>query len=529
MLGPEKPRGLFDVGNMAGRLFDKQSVHWFLSANREALFPEEAFADLFPSGRGRPSAPPAVMACVLLLQALEGKSDREAAEALTYDLRWKLACGWGLDVPGFHFSALSYWRGLIARSARPDRIWDALARVAAESGVLRGKRRRAVDSTVLDDAVARQDTATMVVCAARRVLALVPELAGLAGGLEGRGFYEAGGKPAIDWSDEAERDRLVSLLVRDAERLADAAGSLEGLDSRQLDAVGLLGVVSGQDVEPAGGSDGADGRWRIAKKTAPDRVISAVDPQSRHARKTRSAKRDGFKAHLVAEPDTGLTTAARLTAAAGPDAPDGHVGAELIREDPDVGPGPGGEAGSVDEVLGDGAYSSLEMLRACAELGVEPVIKPQPLVPAVGGGFTADDFRVDLAAGTATCPAGQAKKIPRSGQVKFSGCGSCPLRPRCTKSAARSFKATPEHLAQRAHRARVEARGEGFGDVYRSKRPMVERTMAWVTRRARRVPYVGVAKNNAWFRLRCAAVNLRQMVSMGLARDGRGWSVPGTG
>jgi IS5 family transposase len=520
---------LFDVANMAGRLFDKRGVYWFLAVNREALFPEEMFADLFPSGRGRPSAPPSVVACVLVLQALEGKSDREAAEALTYDLRWKVACGLALDVPGFHFSALSYWRGLIAKSGSPDRIWDVLARVMAECGVLRGKRRRAVDSTVVDDAVARQDTATMIVCAVRRVLAVVPEAGVVAGVLEGREFYEAGGKPAIDWSDDAERGRLVSLLVRDAERLVGAAGSLEGLDPRQLDAVGLLGVVSGQDVEPADGSDGTDGRWRIARKTAPDRVISTVDPQARHARKTRSAKRDGFKAHLVAEPDTGLVTAARLTPAAGPDAPDGHVGAGLVREDPDVGPRPGGEPGPVEEVLGDGAYSSLEMLRACEELRVEPVIKPQPLVPAVAGGFTVDDFQIDLEAGTVACPAGQAKKIPGSGQVKFSGCGSCPLRARCTKSAARSFKVTPEHLAQRAHRARVKARGKKFDDVYRSKRPMVERTMAWVTRRARRVPYVGVAKNNSWFKLRCAAVNLKQMVSMGLTRTGQGWSMPETG
>ena len=48
----------------------------------------------------------------------------------------------------------------------------------------------------------------------------------------------------------------------------------------------LLALVAGQDVEPAEGSDGRDGRWRIARKVAPDRVISTVDPQARHTRKS---------------------------------------------------------------------------------------------------------------------------------------------------------------------------------------------------------------------------------------------------
>ena len=72
----------------------------------------------------------------------------------------------------------------------------------------------------------------------------------------------------------------------------------------------MLALVAGQDVEPAEDSDGTDGRWRIARKTAPDRVISTVDPDARHAHKTRERRQDGFKAHVVVEPDTGLTTVA---------------------------------------------------------------------------------------------------------------------------------------------------------------------------------------------------------------------------
>ncbi|WP_371871122.1 hypothetical protein [Mycolicibacterium agri] len=78
----------------------------------------------------------------------------------------------------------------------------------------------------------------------------------------------------------------------------------------------LLALVAGQDVEPVEGSDGTDGHWRIAQKVAPDRVISTVDPDARHAHKTVHRRQDGFKAHLAIEPDTGIITDCTLTKAA---------------------------------------------------------------------------------------------------------------------------------------------------------------------------------------------------------------------
>lgn len=98
---------------------------------------------------------------------------------------------------------------------------------------------------------------------------------------------------------------MVSALVDDALTVLDQVAGVE-LDAKQSDAVALLALVAGQDVEPADGSDGTDGRWRIARQVAPDRVISTVDPETRHAHKSREKKQDGFKAHVVVEPDTGL-------------------------------------------------------------------------------------------------------------------------------------------------------------------------------------------------------------------------------
>ncbi|WP_374114893.1 transposase [Pseudarthrobacter sp. R1] len=79
--------------------------------------------DLFPSRQGRPSVPASVIGSVLVLvlQALQGLSDRETAEALTFDLRWKPACGYGLTDTAFHPSTLTYWRRRRAASKNPHR------------------------------------------------------------------------------------------------------------------------------------------------------------------------------------------------------------------------------------------------------------------------------------------------------------------------------------------------------------------------------------------------------------------------
>src|SRR5205823_13843632 len=96
------------------------------------------------------------------------------------------------------------------------------------------------------------------------------------------------------------------------------------------DAWGLLALVAGQDVEPAEDSDGTDGRWRIARKVAADRVISTVDPQTRHARKSKAVRRDGYRGHVAAEPDTGLITDCELTKAAGQAGSDPVVGSQSV-------------------------------------------------------------------------------------------------------------------------------------------------------------------------------------------------------
>lgn len=509
-------RQLLDVQAWAGHLLPSGSVFEFLAQHRQELFPDDAFADLFPSGRGRPSIPADVIASVLVLQTLHNLSDRETAEAVTFDLRWKAACGFAVTETAFHPSVLTYWRRRLAASDRPHRIFDAVTAVIAQSGALTGRRRRAIDSTILDDAVARQDTVTQLIAQIRRVGREIPETAGVIAGLPGHDYSQPG-KPEIAWDDQTARDELVSRLVGDALTVLQHTGTLE-LTPKQQETVALLALVAGQDVEPAEDSDGTDGRWRIARKVVPDRVISTVDPETRHAHKSREKKQDGFKAHIVIEPDTGLVTAVALTKAAGAQNSDAARGAELLAADNSIGAEP-------VQVLADSGYASGELLAQIAAAGHTAVIKPMPLNRAVPGGFTIDDFTVDTAGGTVSCPAGISRPIAAKGTVSFgAACSSCPLKAQCT-TAARGRKMTISLHDQLKRDHRIRAADPDFQTDYRQHRPMVERSIAWMVRGARRVPYRGVTKNNAWWATRAAAVNLKRLLNLGLTGQDGSWAL----
>ena len=297
----------------------------------------------------------------------------------------------------------------------------------------------------------------------------------------------------------------MSGLVNDALAVLDAVADLE-LGAEQAEAVALVALVAGQDVEPGE----RPGSWRIARRVANDRVISTVDPQARHTRKTGAHKRDGYKGHIATEPETGLVTECALTAAT---APDGPTGVQLLAgEQPGL------------EVLGDTHYGSGQTRAALRAAGHTQTIKPIPLSSAVPGGFTIHDFRIDQPAGTVSCPAGYQTKITASGQASFARwCQRCPLRQHCTSAKdGRTIQVHPHEDELRA--ARRHAMTHSFADSYRRWRPMVERSIAWLVADGhRRVRYRGLARNQLGLSLRLAAINLRRLITMGLDHTDTGW------
>jgi hypothetical protein len=504
-------------------------VYRFLARERTRLFPPELFADLFEP-TGRRSVPPSILAVVMVLQRLEGLSDREAADRFCFDVRWRYAAGVadavaGEETASFAHTVLVDLRARLRCSADPERIFRVTCQLARQVGLVGVQR--VLDSAPLEDAVTTQDTVTMLRGAVRGLLrACPPELAAKVRGMLRRDDdYRSPGKPACDWTDRAAREELVDALVRDAYR-AHYALRDERLDPRVAEAAALLATVTGQDIEETD-----DGRFRIFEGTAPDRVISTVDPQARHGHKTAAHGFDGYKAHIAADPDSEIITAAEVSAATSGDA----VVAPTLLGDLAAG---GDEQGSGQAaqavVYGDSAYGTGAHLTWLEQQRLTPMIKTQvPTAP--GGRFAKDQFRIDLLAGTVTCPARVTVAIRPArrggGRARFGvACRVCPLRQACTSSVRGRVVTIHPHEAELAA-ARARQRDPVWLADYRATRPKVERKLAHLLRRrhgGRRARVRGLVRVAQDFKLLAAAVNLARFASLGLRSTPTGWQLQPT-
>jgi hypothetical protein len=372
----------------------------------------------------------------------------------------------------------------------------------------------------LEDAVTTQDTVTMLRGAIRGLLRACPPAlkTKVQAGLQREDDYVAPGKPACDWTDRAAREALVDALVRDAYR-AHYALRGERLDPRVAEAAALLATVTGQDIEETD-----DGCFRIFAGTAPDRVISTVDPQARHGHKTAAHGFDGYKAHIAADPDSEIICAAEVSAATSGDA---AVAPTLLD---DLVQGQGEQAARA-VVYGDSAYGTGTHLAWLAQQGFTPMVKTQ-LPTAPGGRFTKDQFRLDLQAHTVTCPARVTVAIRPArrggGRARFgAACSVCPLRQACTSSlGGRGVAVHPRETTLAAARARQ--RDPIWLADYRATRPKVERKLAHLLRRrhgGRRARVRGLVRVAQDFKLLAAAVNLARFASLGLCSTASGWQV----
>ena len=301
MQGFERPEpGLWDISAVAGHLLPEGGMFAFLARNRAVVFPDAEYADLFaPPGFGRPSVPATRMAAVMTLQVLHDYSDRETAEAVRYDLRWKLAAGLPLEDGGFDPSTLVYWRRRLAKSARPDRINDAVKKVAEQTGILKGRRRRVADSTILANAVASQYAVTELIAALRRVARVVPGAAEVIAAQCTGHDYGQPRRPVIDWGDRSAVEDLVS---RPGRARGHGSGGVQGRGAGRGGGrgAGAAALVAVQGVEPVererpaptggadrrrdrGGPDGLPGR--------PGRAACAEEPAHPHRRLPRAPGR----------------------------------------------------------------------------------------------------------------------------------------------------------------------------------------------------------------------------------------------
>jgi hypothetical protein len=520
----------------------QDSIYAVLHRECFTLFPDELFADLF-TDVGRRSVPPMIVAVVMVLQRIEGCSDREAVDRFSFDARWKYAAG-GLafDYPGFVHTVLVDMRARLARSDRPDRIFEVTLAAARAAGLV--GRKRVLDSTPLYDAVATMDTVTLVRSGIRGLLKAADAdlVAGLRGVLRRDDDYVGAGKPVCDFADQVARAELVDALAKDA---MAALGFLDGLKlvGPLAQAGELLATLVGQDLD----QDEA-GVFRIARRVAKDRVISTVDPQARHGHKSAAHGFDGYKGHLAIDPDTEIITATTVTAG---NVGDAKPAADLLAADlpePVPAPAPGASDGEPEDVVvhqvrgdadrgplavyGDAAYGAGPLVAVLERAGASVLVKVQPPV-APGGRFAKDRFVIDTSAATVTCPANATVplRLMKDGgaTARFGArCAGCPLAPGCTSSrAGRTIKTTA--YEGELTRARTTQQDPAWKAEYRGTRPKVERKIGHLMRRkhgGRRARVRGTDKVGADFALLAAAVNLARLAVLGITRTtGSGWSV----
>lgn len=522
------------------------SIYALLNRESHRLFPDDAFADLF-CDIGRASVPPRITAVVMVLQRLEGLSDREAVDRFSFDLRWKYAAG-GLDFdhPGFVHTVLVDMRARLRRSERPNRIFESAMEVARGAGLI--GRKRVLDSTPLYDAVATQDTVTLIRSAIRGLLRVADEAlqSELRGVCKRDDDYVAPGKPACDWDDAPARETLIDALARDAYAILAALDGRE-LSSEIKEAAQLLATVVGQDLEQRD-----DGLFRIARRVAKDRVISTVDPQTRHGHKTSARGFDGYKGHVAIDPDSEIITATEVTPG---NAADGSVAEALLSDvlpssTRDNAPAPTGTAAGTEtaaeaetardtvppapparvEVFGDASYGTADLVEKIEAAGGEANVKVQaPSAPA--GHFGKDAFRIDLDAQAVTCPAGvtvQIRPISEGGGIAWftSSCRDCALRPRCTDAKdGRGVRVHPKEAILQRSRARQSL--PTWKERYRATRPKVERKLAHLMFRrhgGRRARVRGRERTRHDFALLAAAHNLARLARLGLCFDGSTWA-----
>lgn len=494
------------------------SVYRLLADFGDRLFPDDYFADLYSvSSRGRPTVPARVLATVMLLQAHEGLSDRDATDRLEVDLRWQAAAGVDTGAEAFHPTVLVGQRNRLRGSERPRRLFEDTKVVAREAGALKG-RARVLDSTPLYDAVATQDTVTQLRAAIRKLLVVLdnvtPSLAArVRAVLERDDDYATAGKPPCDWDDPAAREQLVDALVRDA-LAALAVLDGETLTGAARDAADLLAIVAGQDV-----AEGDDGVFRIVRGVARDRVISTVDPEARHGHKSQNRRFDGYKTHASIDPDSELIDEVAVTPA---NTPDRDAVDDLLA--------PSAADDDKPEVVGDSAYADGDTRDRLAKRGYEVRAKVPPTRNR-GGRFTKDQFDVNLEDCTVTCPAGVSVTITPArrggGKASFAGhCAACPLRKGCT-AARRGRSITIHRHEALLQAARAEQATPEWAERYRSDRPIVERKLAHLTRRlwgGRKARCRGLARVATDIDTRAAAVNLARLAMLGVRFNGATWT-----
>ena len=524
MLGERSDqRGLWEADRLYLDHVGRDTFYGLLASQRGRLFRDADFAAFYCPDNGRDSVPPSLLATALLLQTHDKVSDAEAKARADFDLRWKVALGIEVEDRPFAKSTLQVFRAQLILHDRVREVFESSLRLARESGYLKKRSMKvALDTTNILGRGAVKDTFNLLadgIVQLLRALAAVEKSSvkewGKGRGYEGYLGSSVKGEAAIDWSDRKARQTLLAEIVRDADRLLELSRQAQGEltkdgEERQriVDAAELLGQLLLQDVERVeGGVSLKDGVSR-------DRMMSVHDPEMRHGHKSSSRRFDGHKAAIVVDTDSQLITAVAVLPGNAPD----NLGALELVEQSEANTGV-----PVQEAMGDAAYGDGATRQTFADAG-------RKLVARVPGRpdrkhFPKDDFVIDLAAGSCTCPAGQVthtivpagKRTDAAGRVyrlqafQFDGaeCRTCPLRSQCIAAKGRKGRRVLIHPQEGLLQEARALQQSAAYDEYRARRVAVEHRLARLVQLGiRQSRYFGRVKTRFQLYLAATVANL---------------------
>jgi transposase len=495
-----------------------------MSAVYGMLFHDEDLEAMYHPDTGRPSLPPSLICGVLLLQFHDNVSDDEALQRLQFDLRWKVALHLSLDYDGFNPSSLSVFRGRMVKHGEERYAFDRFIQVGREAGFIADKVTLLTDTTSVKGAGAVQNTYTLLRKGMRKLLrAMGYQLPGKRRGLSEQAqhliatYLDQDKKAEIDWSDAAQRQEQLGVLVDDAEAVLEWA--LEQSDDPEVRQIGwLLTKILGDDVQ-----EDTDGNAQLAQGTAQDRIVSVTDPEMRHGRKSAAHRFDGFKASVSIDQESELILDIDDLAANAGDGQALMPSIERVEEHTDV---------VVERAIGDGAYITGDNLAACAnhcdaQGQPQPIDLVGPLHQPANPTVHKSAFQIDLDGQTCTCPSGytvsgQVAKDRQGREVlKFTfnrpDCERCAFFAECVRSKKNGRTVTTHAHEALLRQARARQQTEAFTALY-NPRSIVERLISLLVRHGlRQTRYIGQGKRRLQRLWTAAAVNLKRLFTLAQA------------
>jgi hypothetical protein len=491
----------------------------FLRQYRHELFDDgfqkELAAMYRETGEGKEPVAPALLAMVTLLQAYTGASDAEAVDLSMDNARWQMVLGvLGEEEAPFSQGVLSPFRDRLIAHEMDRRLLERTVELARRTGGFDPKKlpktlRLAVDSRPLIGAGRVEDTFNLLGRAARQLLTCAAKVKGVeprqiaerigAELLLGRSIKSA--LDIADWTNEAQKgealSRLLTAIAALEEWVREELGERAG-EPPVAEKLATLGQLREQDLdpEPPGG-----GKPQIREGVSPDRRVSLGDPEMRHGRKSKSRTFSGYKSHLATDLDEKLVLACAVTPANRPES----EGLDSMKNDlARVIPHP------IEELHVDRAYVGAEHTRALIAQGTELISKARGIA-ANDGYFDKGDFKIDLRARTATCPAGQSIPITLGQIARFNPeiCAACQLRVICTSAAlghGRTLSIAADEPLQRRLRNLSASRS---GRASQRQRVSIEHRLAHhAQKQGRFARYRGLRKNLLDSRRHAAILNL---------------------